>query len=104
MSGTFLQTVPKNAWVTQVPLKIHIMAASCSGHMKRILRIQRHRALQILQIRDWNDPTDYLYYPAVDFNVGIDDPLLHGLDVRTLFGSVIPDGFASPEDDWQATV
>ncbi|KAI9045442.1 Zn(II)2Cys6 transcription factor [Aspergillus affinis] len=39
------------------------------------------------QIGDWSDPTDYLYYPAVDFNVDIDDSPLHGFDVRTLFGS-----------------
>ncbi|KAE8331069.1 cytochrome P450 [Aspergillus sergii] len=45
------------------------------------------------------EPADNLYYPAMDasFDFG-SDPLLPGIDLRTLFGSVMPSGFDSPED------
>ncbi|PLB46037.1 hypothetical protein P170DRAFT_414839 [Aspergillus steynii IBT 23096] len=56
------------------------------------------------QVSSWGEPVDYLYYPTADFNVDIDDPLLHGFDVRTLFGSIIPDSFAAPADDYQSTI
>ncbi|KAE8131080.1 cytochrome P450 [Aspergillus pseudotamarii] len=44
-------------------------------------------------------PTDDLYYSSMDasFDFG-SDPLLPGIDLRTLFGSVISGGFDSPED------
>ncbi|KAB8273783.1 cytochrome P450 [Aspergillus minisclerotigenes] len=45
------------------------------------------------------ESADSLYYPAMDasFDFG-SDPLLPGIDLRTLFGSVMPSGFDSPED------
>ncbi|KAB8230930.1 transcription factor domain-containing protein [Aspergillus alliaceus] len=45
------------------------------------------------------EPLDQLYYPGMDasFSFG-SDPMMPGIDLRTLFGSVIPYGFDSPED------
>ncbi|KAE8375731.1 fungal-specific transcription factor domain-containing protein [Aspergillus bertholletiae] len=46
-----------------------------------------------------SEPADHLYYPAMDtsFDVG-SDPLLPGIDLRTLFGSVISSGFDTSGD------
>ncbi|KAE8354945.1 fungal-specific transcription factor domain-containing protein [Aspergillus coremiiformis] len=54
---------------------------------------------QYRQIDGFCDAANYLSYPAMDasFNFG-SDPMLPGIDLRTLFGSVIPSGFDSPDD------
>ncbi|KAF7594137.1 hypothetical protein BBP40_009986 [Aspergillus hancockii] len=54
---------------------------------------------QYAQTDSFYEPGDYLYYPRMDdtFNLG-NDPILPGIDLRTLFGTVIPHGLGSPED------